>query len=90
MPCDSALAGCDINVVLMNAIALLRLAIGSSEGRNNGTTSLESNCGNTAGDCEGITVARYVEEVNRIVEQLVKDVDDTRIDCCSMKDSCMC
>ncbi|GJZ87438.1 hypothetical protein Tco_0659048 [Tanacetum coccineum] len=38
------------NVVLMNAIALLRLAIGSSVGRNDGTTRPESSCGNLAGD----------------------------------------
>ncbi|GKE27441.1 hypothetical protein Tco_1442825, partial [Tanacetum coccineum] len=41
----------EANVVLMNAIALFRLAIGSSEGRNDGTTSPESSCGNDADDC---------------------------------------
>ncbi|GKG46774.1 hypothetical protein Tco_0501620, partial [Tanacetum coccineum] len=38
----------EANVVLMKAISLLRLAIRSSEGRNGGTTSPESNCGNDA------------------------------------------
>ncbi|GKE60093.1 hypothetical protein Tco_1510460, partial [Tanacetum coccineum] len=38
----------EVNVVLMKAIALLRLAIASSEGRNDETTSLESNRGNDA------------------------------------------
>ncbi|GKG09834.1 hypothetical protein Tco_0338580, partial [Tanacetum coccineum] len=39
------------NDVLMKAIALLRHAIGSSEGRNDGTTSPASSCRNDAGDC---------------------------------------
>ncbi|GKB41221.1 hypothetical protein Tco_0886163 [Tanacetum coccineum] len=39
------------NVVLMKVIALFRLAIGSSEGKNDGTTSPESSCGNDACDC---------------------------------------
>ncbi|GKF75752.1 hypothetical protein Tco_0225196 [Tanacetum coccineum] len=38
------------NVVLMNVIALLRLAIGSSVGRNDGITRPDSSCGNLAGD----------------------------------------
>nr|GEX71830.1 hypothetical protein [Tanacetum cinerariifolium] len=41
----------EVNVVLMTAISLLRLAIGSSEGRNNRKTSLESIGGNDA--CDG-------------------------------------
>ncbi|GJY23631.1 hypothetical protein Tco_0397289 [Tanacetum coccineum] len=65
----------EANVVLMNVITLFRLATGSSEGRNDGTTSSESSCGN---------------EVNSIVEQLVKVVDDTEIDCCNLEESCMC
>ncbi|GJV16186.1 hypothetical protein Tco_1361509 [Tanacetum coccineum] len=39
------------NVVLMKSIALLRLAIRSSEGINDYTASPESNCGNDAGGC---------------------------------------
>ncbi|GKE40696.1 hypothetical protein Tco_1464101, partial [Tanacetum coccineum] len=43
----------EVNVVLMKAIALLRLAIGSSVRRNDRTTSPESNYGNDAcGDCK--------------------------------------
>ncbi|GJV35285.1 hypothetical protein Tco_1407762 [Tanacetum coccineum] len=31
-----------------------------------------------------------VKEVNSIVEQLVNVVDNTKIECCSLEESCMC
>ncbi|GJW18152.1 integrase, catalytic region, zinc finger, CCHC-type containing protein [Tanacetum coccineum] len=66
--------------MLMNAIALLRLAIGSSLGRNDGTTRPESSYGNTT----------VVEEMCRIlvVEELLKTVDYTMVDCTEGDDCC--
>ncbi|GJU95452.1 hypothetical protein Tco_1320208 [Tanacetum coccineum] len=46
-----AVGNCDAITVLRNAIAFFKLVIGSSPGRNNGTTRLESSWGNLACGC---------------------------------------
>ncbi|GJZ04500.1 hypothetical protein Tco_0537775 [Tanacetum coccineum] len=78
----------EANVVLMNSITLFRLEIGSSVGRNDGTTSPESSYGNTTGDLLHMVVV--VEEMCRIVvvEELSKAVDDTMMDCTEVVDCC--
>ncbi|GKC02414.1 hypothetical protein Tco_0994024 [Tanacetum coccineum] len=75
----------DANVMLMKAIALLRLAIRSSPGRNDGTARPKSSCGNTSYGCCG------TDGACRVVKVLVKAIVDTVMDCtevdgcCSMK-----
>ncbi|GKC48667.1 hypothetical protein Tco_1071412, partial [Tanacetum coccineum] len=61
----------------MKAIALFRLAIGSSVGRNDGTTSPESIRGNDA--CEEV---RLVAEMQKVIV-----VDDTKSDWSKMEHS---
>nr|GEV33407.1 hypothetical protein [Tanacetum cinerariifolium] len=97
----------------MNAIALLRLAIGSSK-RGNMVQQVSNLVverllvivkeqlvldmmihGKLVGDIITdeplvLYISYVVEEVNRIVEQLVKAVSDTVMDYCSMEESCIC
>ncbi|GJU45256.1 putative nucleotidyltransferase, ribonuclease H [Tanacetum coccineum] len=63
----------EANVVLKKAIALFKLAMGSSDGRKDGTTSLESNCGKDDGDgcCIAGVVAKQV--LDMIINELLED-----------------
>ncbi|GKF06263.1 hypothetical protein Tco_0036931 [Tanacetum coccineum] len=78
----------EANVVLMKAIALLRLEIGSFEGRNDGKTSPESNYRNDACGLHHLLVVML--EVNNIVELLVTTDNDTKSGWCKMEKIGMC
>ncbi|GJZ02221.1 hypothetical protein Tco_0520182 [Tanacetum coccineum] len=76
--------------MLMKAIALLRLEIGSSEGRNDETKSLES-----IREMLLMMVDEHqvlvMQEMRLVAEmQKVKVVDDTKSEWSNMEKSCMC
>nr|GEY53886.1 hypothetical protein [Tanacetum cinerariifolium] len=69
----------DAITVNINAIALFRQEIRSSPGRNDGTVSLESSCGNTACVVDDEVLYKLVSmvEKNDLLEELMIAVVDT-------------
>ncbi|GKF49563.1 retrotransposon protein, putative, ty1-copia subclass, partial [Tanacetum coccineum] len=66
----------DAIIVEINAIALFRQAIGSSPGRNDRTTSPESNWGNAA--CVFETFKVFKNEVDNQLEKTIKALQSDR------------
>ncbi|GJT08685.1 hypothetical protein Tco_0843147 [Tanacetum coccineum] len=70
---------CDATTIDINAISLLRQAIGSSPGRNTGTASPESICGNSTGGCCEIEGGdkHFEGKMNELFDELMIAVMDT-------------